>query len=279
MIKKENTKNYTTAPLPFMGQKRRFLKAFKAALNDYPKDATYIDLFGGSGLLSHTIKQQFAEARVIYNDFDNYTERLKNIDNTNRILTDLREILKDYPKDKMIKNDHRELVLNRIKQEKGFVDYITLSSSILFSMNYVSTYDELCAQSLYNCVRKSEYNAVGYLKGVESVTKDYKVLFEEFKNNENIVFLVDPPYLSTEVGTYKTYWKLKDYLDVLNVLDGTKYFYFTSNKSNIIELCEWIETKTPMSNPFNNSLRTDIQTTITSTASYTDIMIYKYDLV
>ena len=30
-------------------------------------------------------------------------------------------------------------------------------------------------------------------------------------------FLVDPPYLSTEVGTYKMFWRLADYLDVLTL--------------------------------------------------------------
>ena len=47
-------KNYTQAPLPFQGQKRRFLNDFKKALHYFPTDATYVDLFGGSGLLSHT---------------------------------------------------------------------------------------------------------------------------------------------------------------------------------------------------------------------------------
>ena len=61
-----------------------------------------------------------------------------------------------------------------------------------------------------------------------------------YKNVPNVVFLVDPPYLSTEVGTYKMYWKLSDYLDVLTVLNKRDFLYFTSNKSSIIELCEWI---------------------------------------
>ena len=65
-------KNYTAAPLPFMGQKRRFLKDFKTALKGYSNTAIYVDLFGGSGLLIHTVKQVYPEATVIYNDFDNY---------------------------------------------------------------------------------------------------------------------------------------------------------------------------------------------------------------
>ena len=69
---KVKKKVFTTAPLPFMGQKRKFLKQFKPALMQYCPTATYVDLFGGSGLLSHTVKSEYPTARVIYNDFDNY---------------------------------------------------------------------------------------------------------------------------------------------------------------------------------------------------------------
>lgn len=49
-------KKYNNSPLPFQGQKRNFITEFKAALQNYPDEAIYIDLFGGSGLLSHTVR-------------------------------------------------------------------------------------------------------------------------------------------------------------------------------------------------------------------------------
>lgn len=270
-------KIYTSAPLPFMGQKRKFLKQFKPALMEYSPTATYVDLFGGSGLLSHNVKAVYPEAKVIYNDFDNYRQRLENIDKTNQLIRDLRVILKDYPKDSRIQGVARDQVIQRIKQEKNepFVDYITISSSIMFSMKYALSFEQIEKETLYNCVRQSDYDAKGYLDGLEVVSKCYKELFAKYKDLPNVVFLVDPPYLSTDAGTYKSYWKLRDYLDVLQVLDGTKYFYFTSNKSSIIELCEWIETKTPMSNPFNGATTATMNATINFNASYTDIMLYK----
>lgn len=270
-------KIFTTAPLPFMGQKRKFLKQFKPALESYSPTATYVDLFGGSGLLSHTVKSIYPDAKVIYNDFDNYRERLENIKNTNVLISDLRLILKDYPKDSKVTGLVRDEVIARIRiaDEQGYVDYITLSSSILFSMKYVLAFEYLEKETLYNCVRQSNYDASGYLDGLEVVCLCYKELFAKYKDLPNVVFLVDPPYLSTDAGTYKSYWKLKDYLDVLQVLDGTKYFYFTSNKSSIIELCDWIETKTPMSNPFTGATTATMNATVNYNASYTDIMIYK----
>ncbi len=274
MLKK---KIFTTAPLPFQGQKRKFLKQFKPALLQYSENATYVDLFGGSGLLSHTVKSIYPNARVIYNDFDNYRERLQNIDKTNQLIADIRIIIKDVPDNKRIIGTEKNAVLERVAQEckNGYVDFITLSSSILFSMKYVLSFEALEKETFYNTVRQSAYDADGYLDGIEVVTIDYKQLFAKYKDLPNVIFLVDPPYLSTDSGTYKNVWKLKDYLDVLQVLDGTNYFYFTSNKSSIIELCEWIETKTPMSNPFTGASTETMNASVTYSSSYTDIMLFK----
>ena len=136
---------YVQASLPFQGQKRRFLKDFKNALNNYPSDATYVDLFGGSGFLSYLVKQVYQNANVVYNDFDNYRQRIANINKTNQLIADLRVILKDSPTDKRIVGDFRDKVLERVELEdkNGYVDYITLSSSILFSMKYVQSFEAL----------------------------------------------------------------------------------------------------------------------------------------
>jgi tetratricopeptide (TPR) repeat protein len=272
----KKTKNFNTAPLPFMGQKRTFLKDFSKALENYPENALYVDLFGGSGLLSHTVKQLYPNARVIYNDFDNYAERLKNIDKTNALLADFRDILKDYPRDKKIDEPYKSHILSRLEKENntGFVDWITVSSSILFSGKYMLNLEEFQKSTLYNTVRMSSYNAEGYLEGVEHMSADYKKIFKQFKDNECVVFLVDPPYLSTESKPYKGYWKLADYLDVLKVLDGTRFFYFTSNKSSIIELCEWIETSS-VGNPFKDANRSTVTNAVNFQSTYTDIMVFK----
>ena len=74
---------YTSAPLPFQGQKRNFAKKFAEVLGEFPDDAIYLDLFGGSGLLSHITKRIKPEARVIWNDHDDYYGRFLKFDQTN----------------------------------------------------------------------------------------------------------------------------------------------------------------------------------------------------
>lgn len=274
----QKSKIFTQAPLPFMGQKRRFLKQVKAVLDKCPEDAVYVDLFGGSGLLSHTIKQHYPNATVVYNDYDNYRQRLNNIENTNLLISDIRNILANVPKDKRIVEPEKVQILERVLEEEnksGYVDYITLSSSILFSMKYVQSFEELKKETLYNCVRMSDYTTDNYLSGLIIESTDYKDLFNKYKDSKKVVFLVDPPYLSTEVGTYTNYWKLNDYLDVLDVLNGTNYIYFTSNKSHIIELCEWMETKPALYNPFAGSVSTTTNNHMNFKSTYTDIMLHK----
>jgi len=87
------TKNHIQAPLPFQGQKRRFLSEFKVALKDFKSAPMFVDLFGGSGLLAHTVKQMYPDADVVYNDFDSYHLRLANIERTNALLAQFRVIL------------------------------------------------------------------------------------------------------------------------------------------------------------------------------------------
>jgi len=203
--------NYIQAPLPFQGQKRRFLTAFKEALNGFQSKIIFVDLFGGSGLLSHTVKQAMPGAQVVYNDFDGYSVRLANIANTNALLADIRASVGTLEGDKKLSDEQRARVLERVGKETGYVDYITLSSSLLFSMNYATSFEELSKQAMYNCIRKSDYLLCSdYLAGVDVVKMDYKELYNQYKNIPGVVFLVDPPYLSTDVSTYskEDYWRV-----------------------------------------------------------------------
>lgn len=271
-------KKYNTAPLPFQGQKRKFLKQFREALDGFPPDATYVDLFGGSGLLSQTVKSYYPDAKVVYNDYDNFRERLENIEKTNLLLGELRLIVGDHPRNTKIEGQKKLDIIEAVRRHEvnGFVDYISLSASILFAMKYVLNFEDLTKETFYNCIRMSDFNADDYLRGVTVVSQDYKQLFTKYQNVDKVIFLVDPPYLSTDVSTYKNYWKLTDYLDVLEVLYKQNYCYFTSSKSSIVELCEWIETKTKGASPFVGATKKEMNTSVNYNSSYTDIMLYSY---
>ena len=272
-------RQYLSAPLPFQGQKRMFAKEFIKVLKHYPDDAVFVDLFGGSGLLSHITKCQKPDATVVYNDFDNYRHRLENIPRTNALLDKIREVVASVPRQKVLPEKTKEAILSLIEQEekeRGYVDYITLSTSLLFSMKYATNLDGLRKETFYNTVRKCNYDlCLDYLDGLEVVSCDYRELFSRYKDVPNVVFLIDPPYLSTEVGTYIMNWGLSDYLDVLQTLVGTNYIYFTSNKASIIELCDWMGRNNTIGNPFTGSEKVEFNARMNYNSSYTDIMLFK----
>ena len=272
-------KQYLSAPLPFQGQKRNFAHEYIKVLGRFPANTTFVDLFGGSGLLSHIAKCQKPDATVVYNDFDGYRDRLAHIPQTNALLAELRSIVRNYPKKIAITGTLRERILSCIRKHErtnGYVDYITLSGSLMFSMKYATCFDDLQRETLYNRVKATDYpSADDYLDGLVVTSCDYRQLFEQYKNVPGVVFLVDPPYLSTDTTTYKTYWKLADYLDVLTVLAGHRFIYFTSDKSSILELCDWIGKNKLADNPFEDCTKVEFRAQMNYNSAYTDIMLYK----
>ena len=58
-------KTYSQAPLPFVGQKRMFASEFRKVLKRFSDKTVFIDLFGGSGLLSHITKRERPDATCL----------------------------------------------------------------------------------------------------------------------------------------------------------------------------------------------------------------------
>ena len=87
-------------------------------------------------MLSHITKHLRPEATVVYNDYDNYRERLAHIPQTNALPADLREIVGNTPKHKRIDGVMREKMFERLRHEEqtvGYIDFITISASVMFS--------------------------------------------------------------------------------------------------------------------------------------------------
>lgn len=281
MEKTISNRIYKTSPLPFQGQKRKFVGPFREALKAIKRPSIIVDLFGGSGLLSHTAKSVFPDCKVVYNDYDNFCARLYNLERTNRLLNNIQEILKNYPRSAKIDQATKEKIIQRIEIEAqtGFVDYITIAANLLFSGRRAINMKELKAHTFYNKVGLTEYDFIPeeYLKGLDITRCDYWVLYEQYKDVPGVLFLVDPPYLSTDTKTYNSdnYWKLKDYLNVLNVFCRNNYFFFTSNKSNLLELCEWFSENYGIDNPVSGSTMLSRKAKPTCSGSYVDMMFYR----
>lgn len=231
-------------PLSFMGNKKNMLKRIKRVLQDmqgdgYINDETiFLDVFGGSGLISHNIKQWYPKNRVIWNDYDNYQKRLDNISDTEILRAKIYEVF-DI-------NDLREKATQAQKQEildfiqdfeaKGhYVDYVSLSVYLLFCGTYVDSLESLSKHSFYNRIPRHSLNeAKDYLQGVERVQQDFKALLDSYSHIQNKLLILDPPYLQTQVGNYKDCFKLGQFFELIQRVTKP-YIFFGSENSDIIE--------------------------------------------
>lgn len=251
-----------------------------SAIGGGEKITTVVDLFGGSGLLSRIAKDTLPDARVIFNDYDGYSDRIAAIPETNKILLEIAEIIADVPRQKLIPEPIKEELLMRLKHhdELGYVDWVTICAAITFSGKFFRTFPQITGSSLYNNLKRPnvEYSpADDYLDGLEVTNKDYRELLNEHKWGSHSLIIADPPYLTTDCGSYKSgrYWGLTDNLALLSALNGKNFIYFTSERSQLIELCKWLET-TYGSNPIGGRCYSR-RVAINHQTGYEDFMIVK----
>ena len=177
---------------------------------------------------------------VVYNDFDNYTERLKNISDTNI----LREQLVNF----MIANEiefekkipkktkqHAEL-LDIMKSFSGYKDYVSLCSWLLFPGRGKKTFSAFTKLTLWPRPPKQPITAAGYLEGLEIVHADFRTLIQEFFSGGKTLFVLDPPYPGTLQNSYTDNGSQRfsddDFNNLISMV-SRPFILFFSDTSNI----------------------------------------------
>jgi len=236
---------YKKAPLPFRGQKMGWFEEFKTMLETFPDCTTIIDVFGGSGLLAHQARRLRPDARVVWNDFDNYRERLARIPETNELKIKIAALLQETGGGQKKKKIPPEIitsikqVLRDHTQKFGYLDCITVSSWILFSGNYFKTWEEFEKEEKdfwYHSLLSAPYPAPDtYLNGLTVVREDWRVFFTDPVYDTNrTLFLLDPPYFFTDGYSYEGAMTYQDQSDLLDLMGSRNYCYFTNSNSALV---------------------------------------------
>ena len=238
-------------PIPFRGNKSKIRKNFMKLLNDEALNDDYIiyvDLFGGSLYISYLIHQMKPNNRIICNDYDNYIERLINIDKTNDLLNKINEIIQNnnikYAEKIDIENT---LKIKQLIQQTSYLDINTISSNLLYSGSGVNTKDELLNKTYYNRLNNNSYNINkdiinNYIEGLEIVRCDWYELYNKYRDNDKVLFIADPPYFNTDCSGYKNKnFSIQDTLQTLDILKHEKFIYCTSPKSLLLEILAYLK--------------------------------------
>ncbi|ABR74750.1 hypothetical protein CBG46_09175 [Actinobacillus succinogenes] len=278
------SKQFNQAPLPFVGQKRMFLQHFRKILNQHIANNgdgwTIVDVFGGSGLLSHTARNTKSAATVIYNDFDGYSERLQHIGDINRLRADLYALVDNAaPKNKRLSKALKSDVIHVIQNFDGYKDLNCLSSWLLFSGQQVGNFTELFNRDFWHCIRKSDYpEADGYLEGITVTNESFDSLIPRFAGKDKVLLILDPPYLCTRQDSYKqaTYFDLIDFLKLIN-LTKPPYIFFSSTKSEFIRFIDYmIDSKADNWRSFDNCHRIAVNASASYSGQYEDNLVFKF---
>lgn len=96
---------YHSAPLPFVGQKRFFMKPFCELIKNFKGESVF-DVFAGSSLLSRFTKDTRPDLTVYTNDIGDYSWRLSIVSETNKTLDLMRKKGGYRSNDKYIKYDN-----------------------------------------------------------------------------------------------------------------------------------------------------------------------------
>ena len=232
-------------PLPFQGNKSNRVDSFIEHIKSLSDDLTFVDLFGGSLYLSYVIHKLKPNAKVICNDFDNYRKRLDNVNTTNEILRAIRLINPNKRKEAKFtpqERDEIKRIINEFRDE-NWLDVLTLSNALSFSSMYTDNIEQLLSRQYYNRIPQRDYNVQWYingLKGIEFVCEDWQQLYNKYKDKDNICFIADPPYFNTDQSSYKNKWTFTDSLNTLNILKHEHFVYYSSNKSHLLNIIEFL---------------------------------------
>ena len=236
---------YKSAPLPFMGQKRNFLKKIKAVLSEkkIDKDTVFIDVFGGSGLIAHNVKTWYEDNEVIWNDFDNYQKRLDNIENTKEIA---RAIIDRCGDDRIASKKLDGKMEKKIKDiiaeftnkyGGGGIDFLTINSWFCFSGKYPKNIQKLLKSGFYRKQVNLNIGCEGYLKGVVRERLDFRDLLKKYQDKKAFLIL-DPPYLNTQSDGYKNGFSLRDMVYLLKEAKDKDFIIFSAKRSELDVLLE-----------------------------------------
>lgn len=277
-------KHYTQAPLPFIGQKRRFLTDFKTILNQCIADDgdgwTIVDVFGGSGLLAHNAKCSKPQAHIIYNDFDGYAIRLQNIKYTNHLRKIIFDLTQHVPRNHKLPENVKNQVQAALKSFDGFVDIHSVASWLLFRGRQATNLMDLLSNHTYfNCVRISDYpSADDYLCDLDITSKSYADLLPEFLERDKVLFLFDPPYVCTAQGAYRneTYFGMVEFLKLMRLV-RPPFIFFSSTRSEFLDYLDLvIGYKLDGWERFAGYRKINVQVCLNKNAHYEDNLVYKF---
>ena len=215
-------KQLDTLPLGCMGNKKNELKRLLPIIEpELKEDTIFIEPFCGSGIVSFTIFKKH-NIKTHINDIDEL--RIKFYNN----MKDEEERNKLYELEKKIVEKGEELYYSIVRKgDDEFLKYIISRRIHAFRNGLYPTTKKIILRPISD-------NWLKFFNNTIITNKDYKQIFNEYKDNDKAFLYLDPPYMDSYNGSYNSYsgtthdknLKIIDntqmYVDLLDILENGK---------------------------------------------------------
>lgn len=249
-----------STPVPFFGGKVKAVDAYVQALLNLPEATDVYDLFGGSGLLSVIAKRILPDARVYYNDYDEYTTRLAYaasvaFQNVIRALNDIRKryylpasrVVTDPLAAEGVRTIIRDEMI-RVREAKGDYYLAAIRPLLLGMICFSGRFDasdpmknEYCrVYCRWPLKPYSDVRATSWTNGLTVYRKSVRDM-PRLPDNPSTILVIDPPYPDTLAEGYSdSDWTLSDYNKLVQDVLATKSaaILFGNEKSGIHDLMQ-----------------------------------------
>lgn len=203
-----------------------------------PKTGRFIDVFGGSGaVLINMPDQDFEVFNDLNGDLVNFYRCLQDRECLDEMITKLQ--LSVYSRELFDQYSYELLAYNLVPVERAYRWYYCLRTSFSgLGRNYGrSLSGNKETMRIYERIPALE--AIHFrIKKVYIENRDGLICIQENDKKKDTVFYVDPPYVNTDVGTYKTNFdKHKELLDLIFSCQGT--FVVSGEPSDLYDTYPW----------------------------------------
>ena len=235
-------------PLPFVGHKGAWGLELAAIAQNIPSGCVVIDVFGGSGICAHYIKQARPDLFVVWNDFDNYRARLDHAPETEEI----RRLFLDTfgppaGKGNLVKPldaDQCAFVRETIRRslaERGFIDLQTLSRWLYLYSHKTCILEASRNSKLYNRIPVVPLRLDACRSWLSDVVRTsvtfsgldtpfnlfgVPVKLSDFAASRDVLLILDPPYLGTCSDDYGNKEALKILASVCECCERLPFLLF-----------------------------------------------------
>ena len=218
--------------MPYPGNKRNEIATIYTHLN-FENIDTIIEPYTGTSVISYYISSIHPDIKFILND-------------NNQFMKDIYDIIQDDDKIDKFENEINEIKKNITNKEE--YDNVVKNKDIygwLIGNKYFNMRPNICPigfrsnNSFFKIFKFRDYKIFDFYrnKNVSFSCDDGVAVYEKYKNNENCMIILDPPYISSYNGFYMDdSMNVYEYLNKHNIKDDKAKIYLILENQWIIKL-------------------------------------------